>query len=254
MKTNLNLKPFRDLAALALIGTTGGIATLAQAQIAVASTFQLGVYADANQNVAGNHVLTYATQQFGTLNPYSHSLSVTDLDSVNPGSLTVNSAASASWLNAGQGTVAWRGMGWVHNTYTSSGSKLNDFVIPGPVWSYTFTATANDVFTMAYSVRGFGNVFGLLGAVIEWSGPEGNLDLKDPYNPAASGVFTRNISAGTNYTVGVSNMGNVFTSPIRRNDFGYMDADFNWQIGAVPEPAAYVAISIGLLALLRRRK
>ena len=225
-----------------------------QAQVAIGSTFQLGVYADANQNDFTSHTASFADQHFGSLNPFSHSLSIVDLDNANAGSLTVNSAASASWVNAGQGTVAWRGMGWIHNTKTNSGAKLNDFVIPGPVWSYTFRATADGVFTMNYDVRGTGNLFGLLGAVIEWSGPGGNLDLKNSYDPTAHGIFTRSLVAGTNYTVGVSNMGNIFTSPIPRTDFGYMDADFDWRVGPVPEPSTIAGLVVGCAALFRRRR
>ncbi len=225
-----------------------------QAQVAVSSTFHLGVFADANQNDFTSHTDFFMDQQGSTLNPYSHSLSVTDQDFANNGSLTVSSSASASWLNAGQGSVHWRGMGWAHNTKTSSGAKLNGFVINGPVWSYTFQATTTDVFTMNYDVRGVGNVFGLLGAVIEWSGPGGNLDLTDPYTPAATGVFSRNITAGNTYTVGLFNMGNVFTSPIPRHDSGSMDADFNWQVGAVPEPATMAALGFGFAFALKRRR
>lgn len=240
--------------ALLSIASSAFLAVLAPAQTAVSSTFQLGVWADANQNDGVFHQATYATSQGATLNPFSNSLSITDFDNINGGSLTVNSAASASWTNAGQGAVAWRGMGWNHNTFTSSGSKLNGFVIPGPVWSYTFTATANNFFVMNYDVRGTGNVFGLLGVVIQWSGPGGNLDLTNPYNPAANGVFTRSLTAGNTYTVGLYNGGNIFTAPLRRTDFGYMDADFSWHVSAVPEPSSLVALSLAATVMLRRRR
>jgi hypothetical protein len=225
---------------------------VAYTQVAVSSKLQLGVYADANQYDQVSHSNTFVDQHFGTLNPFSHSISVVDLDNANGGSLTVSSAASANWVSAGEGSVAWRGMGWSHNTFTSSGSKLNDFVIPGPVWSYTFQATTDGAFSMHYDVRGFGNVFGLLGAVVQWSGPGGNLDLTNPYTPAANGTFVRALTAGSTYTVGLSNMGNVFTAPLRRNDFGYMDADFNWNISAVPEPSSMAILAISVAALLRR--
>ncbi len=240
------------------IGTMAAITTFTlpiqiEAQVPIHSTFQLGVYADANQNDFVSHTDFFATEQFATLSAFSHSLSVLDADNTNGGSLRVNSSASASWTDPGHGTVAWRGMGWVHDTYTSSGSKLNGFVISGPVWSYTFTATFDGQFAMNYDVRGTGNVFGLLGAMIEWSGPGGNLDLRNPYNPAANGVFTRPLAAGNEYTVGLSNNGNVFTAPIRRQDFGYMDADFNWNVSAVPEPNTVALFICGAAILLLRR-
>lgn len=230
------------------------LSAVAPAQIAVSSTFNLGVYADANQYDSVSHWASFADQQVGTLNPYSQAISITDLDNANGGSLTVTSGASANWTTAGQGSVAWRGMGWHHNTFTSSGSKLNGFVVNAPVWSYTFQATIDAQFTMNYDVRGVGNVFGLLGAVIQWSGPGGNLDLTNPYNPAANGVFSRALTAGTTYTVGLYNMGNVFTAPIRRTDSGLMDADFTWEVAAVPEPSILATLGLWLLAMRRRRR
>ncbi|MCB8931809.1 MAG: PEP-CTERM sorting domain-containing protein [Fimbriimonadaceae bacterium] len=229
-------------------------APLTQAQIAIGSTFRLGVYADANQNDGSVHTDVFLDQQTGTLNAYAHSLSVTDFDAVNAGrSLTVTSSASANWVNAGQGSVAWRGMGWVHNTVTSSGAKLNGFVLPGPVWSYTFQATSDGFFTMHYNVRGSGNLFGLLGAEIQWSGPGGGLDLTNSYDPNANGDFVRAVTSGTQYTVGVFNMGNIFTSPIPRNDFGAMDADFDWALTPVPEPST-TAVVLACAAMSRRRR
>lgn len=230
------------------------VCSVAQAQTALSSTFQLGVFADANQNDFVSHSNTFADARGASLAPYAHSLTVTDTDAAFGGSLTVSSSASVTWTNAGQGVVSWRGMGWAHNTFTSSGSKLNGFVIPGPVWSYTFQATQAGFFTMNYDVRGTGNVFGLLGAVIQWSGPGGNLDLTNPYTPVANGVFTRTLTSGATYTVGLYNGGNVFTSPIPRHDSGSMDADFNWQVGAVPEPSSTAALGFAFVWLARRRR
>lgn len=244
------MNPFRILIVPSLAMVAGG----AFAQTAVSSTFHLGVFADANQNHGSYHQDYLMQSQGSTLNSYSGNLMVSDEDLANPGhSLRVTSAASASWTNSGQGIVAWRNMGWVHNTIASSGAKLNGFVINGPVWSYTFIATSNNVFSMDYDLRGHGDTFGLWGARIEWSGPGGNLDLINPYDPTTSGTFARNIVAGNTYTVGVFNMGNTFTSPILNTSSGYMDADFNWRVGAVPEPSSMLALSGLALITIRRR-
>lgn len=227
----------------------------AHAQTAISSTFSLGALADANQNDSGSHQQTYFQSQGSTLNPYSGSVTAVDNDLLNPGrTLRVTSSASAHWLHAGQGSVAWRGMGWQHNTIASSGSKLNGFVTNQPVWSYTFTAATNGSFTMNYDVRGTGDTFGLLGAIIQWSGPGGNLDLTNSYNPAANGIFNRNLTAGTTYTVGLYNMGNVFTSPLPNTTTGSMDADFNWSVGAVPEPSTLAALGTLMVLGFRRRR
>lgn len=238
-----------------MILAMAAIAIAANAQTAVSSTFSLGALADANQNDSGSHQQTYFQSQGATLNPYSGSVTATDSDLLNPGrNLKVTSSATAQWINAGQGSVAWRGMGWQHNTIASSGSKLNGFVTNQPVWSYTFTSTTDSFFTMNYDVRGTGDVFGLLGATIQWSGPGGDLNLTNSYNPAANGVFTRSLTAGTTYTVGLYNMGNVFTSPLPNTTTGSMDADFNWSVGAVPEPSTLAALGTLMVMGVRRRR
>lgn len=222
-------------------------------QTPVSSTFMVGANADANQNDGDFHEQILSFSQWGTLNPYSASVSVHDEDLVNSGrSLTVSSSASAAWVSAGAGTVTWRNMGWSHDTAASSGAKINSF--SSPVWSYTFTATTNSVFSLDYNVRGTGNTFGLLGAVIGWSGSGGGLNLIDAYDPIAVGTFNRNVVSGNTYTVSLSNWGNKFTSPDPATDSGYMDADFAWRVAApVPEPASMAALATGLMFIARRR-
>jgi len=237
-----------------LVALSPFVVASAQAQSVISSTFQLGAYADANQH-SGAYQQDYIMQSQGaTLNSYSGTVSVIDYDPVNSGKwLRVHSSASASWIDASHGSVAWRNMGWEHNTIESSGAKLNGYVINGPVWSYTFVATSNGTLTMDYDLRGHGDTFGLWGARIEWTGPGGNLDLINAYDPTTSGTFSRNIIAGNSYTVGVFNMGNYFSSPLLNTTSGYMDADFNWRIGPVPEPSSMLVLSGLALSMLRRR-
>lgn len=224
-------------------------------QVAVSSTFAIGVFADANQNDSDLHSDYILQNQYGTLNPYNGNLSVSDEDLLNPGrKVRVTAQASASWTDAGQGSVTWRNMGWVQNTIASSGTKLNDFVVNGPTWGYTFTATSDGIFTLDYDVRGTGNTFGLLGVDIGWSGPEGGLNLFDPYDPTVSGNFSRVIVNGQTYTVELRNHGNHFTAPLEHVYTSMMDADFAWKIQPVPEPLSMVSVGIGVIALLRRRK
>ena len=223
-------------------------------QTPVSSTFMVGAQADANQNDGDFHEQILSFSQWGTLNPYSASVSVHDEDLINGGkNLTVTSSASAAWVSAGAGTVTWRNMGWSHDTATSSGAKLNSFT--NPVWSYTFTATSNSVFSLDYNVRGTGNTFGLLGAVIGWSGSGGGLNLINAYDPTAVGTFSRNVVSGTSYTISLSNWGNKFTSPIPATDSGYMDADFAWRVAApVPEPATFLVLGCAVVMLMAAKR
>lgn len=229
-----------------------GAAAPAHAQNALGSTFNIGVFADADQNDGRSQTATFSDSQGATLNPFSHSLSVTDTNNAG-GTLNVTSSASASWLNAGEGTVLWRGMGWTHHTNAQTGSRLNGFVGPSPVWSYTFQATTNGTFTLNYDVRATGDPFGLLGVGIEWSGTGGGLDLTNAYTPVAHGTFSRALAAGNTYTIGLSNSGNIFTSQYQRDSSGLMDADFHWTT-AVPEPSTVGAFAVAGLAFVARRR
>ncbi|MCC7433395.1 MAG: PEP-CTERM sorting domain-containing protein [Methanoregulaceae archaeon] len=244
-----------DRKRLFLVALSPFVVTVAQAQSVISSTFHLGAYADANQHFGGFQQDFIMQSQGATLNSYSGTVGVIDNDPVNSGKwLRVHSSASASWTDAANGTVSWRNMGWEHNTIDSSGAKLNGFVINGPVWSYTFAATSDATFLMNYDIRGYGDTFGLWGARIEWSGPGGNLDLVNAYDPTTQGTFLRSIVAGNTYTVGLFNMGNYFSSPLPNTTAGYMDADYTWQIGPVPEPSSMLALGGLLVMSLRRRR
>ncbi|MCE9557431.1 MAG: PEP-CTERM sorting domain-containing protein [Armatimonadetes bacterium] len=243
----------RTVTTLISLAIAASLSQSAAAQTAIHSAMGLGVLADANQNDGSQHSATYYAEQFGTLNPYSHALSVTDTSlSGNSGTLTVTSGASASWLNAGQGSVQWRNMGWVQNTATQTSAELNQFFAQGPVWGYTFAATSDGLFSMAYDVRATGRTFGLLGVSIQWSGDGGGIDLQNAFTPTVSGTFTRALTAGNTYTIGLANTGNIFTSSDPQNTFGRMDADFNWHINAVPEPSTVVGLVFAGVVLAAR--
>lgn len=244
-----------DRMRLFLIAVSPLVVASVHAQTAISSTFHLGVWADANQHYGGYQQDYIMQSQGSTLNSYSGTVTVIDNDAANPGRwLRVHSSASASWTDSAHGSVAWRNMGWEHNTIDSSGAKLNGFVINGPVWSYTFSATSDALFSLDYDLRGHGDTFGLWGARIEWSGPGGNLDLINPYDPTTQGTFSRSVVAGNTYTVGLFNMGNTFTSPILNTSSGYLDADFDWRIGPVPEPSSVLALGGFVAMILRRRR
>lgn len=245
----MSIKP----AWLLVVASVAMLAACALGQNPIASAFNIAVEADADQLHGGNSQAVFADSQSGTLNPYSHSLSITDTET-GGGYVTTRSSASASWINSASGVVAFRDMGWTRNSPLNHEAKLNNFFFGTNVWSYTFQATSNGAFSMNYNVWASGNTFGLLGVLIHWSGPGGDLDLQDPYNPTASGVFTRSVSSGTTYTVGIHNRGNVFSAAGQGFSQGAMSADFNWSIGVVPEPATVLTILIGGIGLLLRRK
>ncbi|RYG22841.1 PEP-CTERM sorting domain-containing protein [bacterium] len=121
------------------------------------------------------------------------------------------------------------------------------------VWTYTFVATSDGTFTMDYDVFAAGDKFGLQGIVIHWDGPGGNLNLADAFDPTTSGSFVRALTNGVMYTVGVGSYSNL-SADAGTTSAGNFNADLNWKIESVPEPATLGVLAVGLLPCLRRKR
>jgi len=173
--------------------------------------------------------------------------------------------AQGDWASANAGSVAFTDYGWtfdIHNPNFPNGADL-DAGRPGngADWSYTFKATGDGSFTMAYDVAGFGDTFGLFGWQIAFSGGgSGGPDLNDHFDdPTASGVFSAAIQSGQTYTVSLYGNPNISAFGQRQID-GSMDGKFDWSIaerGGAPEPASWALMLVGfggLGASLRRRR
>lgn len=224
-------------------------------QTVISSAIVVAVSADANQLDGSISEQVVTDSQSATIHDLAGVASRTNNDQVNSGRwLTVDSQASAHWNSASSGTVTWRNMGWTTNTIVQTGSKLNSFVSNAPVWEYTFRADGDGTFVLNYNVSSTGDPFGLLGLVIEWSGAGGGLDLTNAYNPAANGTFTASLTAGTTYTIGLANSGNIFTAAFDRQHSDHMNADFDWNIQAVPEVDSMIPLSFALVVFALRRR
>jgi hypothetical protein len=173
--------------------------------------------------------------------------------------------AQATWVNADSGAVDFTNYGWtlVTPVFNAGAEADVDFGRPGDGldWSYTFTATHDGQFTMAYDVNATGDKFGLYGWNITFNGLGGGLNLlggNAGNDPTQSGVFQRSLVNGQTYTVGLSgnpNIGHAGGTSIS----GAMNGNFDWQItgNSVPEPATWALMisGFGLAGVsLRRRR
>jgi hypothetical protein len=243
----------RSTSLLAVSMLLTSMASRASAQVAQGSTFDLAVEAEADTGTVGFASDSFSDSQGATLNAYSHSLSVTDLNALGGGPLTVTTSAIASWVNAGQGSVSIFDTGWNFATTAASHALINTALTGFDVWTYTFLATADGTFDMAYDVVGSGAMFGLQGAIIHWSGPGGDLNLTDAFDPAANGVFTRALVSGQSYTVGIGTYSNIFAQG-GLNQVGSFDGQFDWRITSVPEPFSMAGLLVGVSVFFRKRK
>jgi hypothetical protein len=213
------------------------------------SSLNLVANADAGAGVVTD---TDTDSQAATVNPLS--VSVDALAENDGPSVEARGSATASWVDAGAGTVAFRNIGW---TTANSNVGASADVNAGTDFTYEFTAAADGDFWISYDITATGDVFGLNGFVVYWSGAGGNEDLSTlGGDPTGSGMFSRPLVSGQDYTLNIHNYANIFGGGGLGDLDNHLNGTFTFQVHeAIPEPATAVLglLSVAGLTLRRRR-
>jgi len=209
--------------------------------IPLSSTVLLGVTSDLRPGSVSD---VDTVSQAGTTNPLTATSSATATDGTT--SIQTLASATATWSSSSAGSVMFTDVGWIVSNEFFGDARASD----GIDWRYTFTATANGLFTLNWAITTDPRTtdpLGLNGFYFQISSVFGVTDL----DLDTSGVLTRPLTAGNTYTVFIQNDAQISGGLGTRTAF--MDAQFDWNITdasvtAVPEPGTLSLLALGLAA------
>jgi hypothetical protein len=218
------------------------------APVPVSSTLQLTASAAAAAD-SGFATDSDLDTQGATLGPLSVAVSATARDG--SARVTTSGGATATFVDAGRGTVTFTRLGWS----TSNAPRGSASLFGGVDWTYVFTAVEDGVFSVAWrlSTDPGTDAFGLGGFRFAGVGAGAEIEF-GPQQTVVVGALTRSVVAGTTYAFTLDNVANI-GNPGTRDAF--LTGVFDWSVRSqVAEPATaglLLAALAGLAAARRRR-
>lgn len=209
--------------------------------------------------------------QGATIDPLSASVSA--LVTIGETSIEARASVSATWAAATEGQVLFDDVGHIIDTTSEqpSSAYTNLPLLSGNDWQYVFEATDSGEFVLDYSI--FADPIStqpgaLNGINFVWIAD--GIGAGEALFVDTAGTLTRDLVAGTQYTVGLQNRENILLGGgpgvLPAQSTALMDAIFDWSVVydgggpgpvSVPEPATLTLLLTGMLAgagLGRRRR
>lgn len=185
--------------------------------------------------------------QDASLQPLS--VSVEAIAVFNGGESRAAGKGTATWIDASRGSFEFTELGFkITDGELGSMARMDQ----GVGWSYTFQATEDGVFELAYDtsfVDGTTSSFGLSFDFFFNGGVF--IELPIP----GVGVLSQPILAGETYTARIRAGGNIFPTGSGVNLERFQEGSFDFVIKAVPEPSGVVlalfALCLGLAKIRR---
>ena len=161
--------------------------------------------------------------------------------------VSMSSYGHATW--AADGNTGSVRLGHKHSILNGGDVLRNG---TSPVWQYSFFSDFDGTLSLTYDVVGYGDLFGLGGWNIIWTGQGGGAELYNSFDPSNRGTFTRDVVANNFYAIGLTSSSHLGAS---HRLVGSVEGAFDFAMtkadsSDIPEPGNLALFGVALAGLL----